>query len=139
MPDEDLEDNMVGLVIVSHSWKIAEGIKDLTDQVAPTHKGIISAGGLEDKSIGTDAVRISEAVKEADDGDGVVLLADLGSGVMSAETAIELLEDEDIKAVLADAPIVEGSIAAAVTAAIGSNLEQVVAAAEQTREVRKIN
>ncbi|SDB22787.1 dihydroxyacetone kinase phosphoryl donor subunit DhaM [Butyrivibrio sp. INlla16] len=129
---------MVGLVLVSHSWKIAEGIKDLTDQVAPTHKGIICAGGLEDKSIGTDAVRISEAVKQANDGDGVVLLADLGSGVMSAETAIELLEDEDIKVKLADAPIVEGAIAAAVTAAIGSTMEQVVAAAEQTREVNKV-
>ena len=130
---------MVGLVIVSHSWKIAEGIKDLTDQVAPTHKGIICAGGLEDKSIGTDAIRISEAIKEANDGDGVVLLADLGSGVMSAETAIELLEDEDIRAKLADAPIVEGSIAAAVTAATGSNFEQVIAAAEQTRQVNKVN
>ena len=139
MPDEGMEDNMVGLVIVSHSWKIAEGIKDLTDQVAPTHKGIICAGGLEDKSIGTDAIRISEAIKEANDGDGVVLLADLGSGVMSAETAIELLEDEDIEAKLADAPIVEGSIAAAVTAATGSNFEQVIAAAEQTRQVNKVN
>ena len=130
---------MVGLVIVSHSWKIAEGIKDLTDQVAPTHKGIISAGGLEDKSIGTDAIRISDAIRQANDGDGVVLLADLGSGVMSAETAIELLEDEDIEVKLADAPIVEGAIAAAVTAAIGNSMEQVVAAAEQTREVKKVN
>ena len=42
---------MVGLVIVSHSYKIAEGIKDLTDQIAAAHKGIICAGGMEDKSI----------------------------------------------------------------------------------------
>jgi dihydroxyacetone kinase phosphotransfer subunit len=130
---------MVGLVIVSHSWKIAEGIKDLTDQVAATHKGIIAAGGMEDKSIGTDALRISEAIKQADDGDGVVLLADLGSGIMSAETAIELLEDENINVKLADAPIVEGAIAAAVTAACGSKIEDVIAAAEQTRAVKKIN
>ena len=130
---------MVGLVIVSHSWKIAEGIKDLTDQVASTHKGIIAAGGMEDKSIGTDAVRISEAVKSANDGDGVVLLADLGSGVMSAETAIELLDGEGIDARLVDAPIVEGSIAAAVTAACGSKIDDVVTAAEQTRAVKKIN
>ena len=130
---------MVGLVIVSHSYKSAEGIKDLTDQVAPTHTGIICAGGMEDKSIGTDAVRISEAIKQAESGDGVVVLADLGSGIMSAETAIELLDGEDINAKLVDAPIVEGSIAAAVTAACGSRLEEVITAAEQTRSVKKIN
>ena len=130
---------MVGLVIVSHSWKIAEGIKDLTDQIAAAHKGIIACGGLEDKEIGTDAVRISEAIKAANDGDGVVLLADLGSGIMSAETAIELLEDEGINIKLADAPIVEGAIAAAVTAVCGSGINEVVTAAEQTRTVKKIN
>ena len=130
---------MVGIVIVSHSWKIAEGIKDLTDQVAAAHKGIVCAGGMEDKEIGTDAVRISEAIKAADDGDGVVVLADLGSGIMSAETAIELLEDENIDVRMADAPIVEGAIAAAVTAVCGSKIEDVIAAAEQTRTVKKIN
>ncbi len=130
---------MVGLVIVSHSYKIAEGIKDLTDQVAPTHEGIVCAGGMEDKSIGTDAVRISEAIKQAESGDGVVVLADLGSGIMSAETAIELLDGENINAKLVDAPIVEGSIAAAVTAACGSKLEEVIAAAEQTKAMKKIN
>ena len=129
---------MVGIVIVSHSSKIAEGIKDLTDQVAQSHKGIVCAGGLENGEIGTDAVRISEAIKTANDGDGVVVLADLGSGIMSAETAIELLEDEDINVRLADAPLVEGSIAAAVTAACGSDMEQVITAAEQTRTVNKM-
>ena len=129
---------MVGLVIVSHSWKIAEGIVDLALQMAAEHKHIIPAGGLEDKEIGTDATRIMEAIKEADEGDGVVLLADLGSGVMSAETAIELLEDEDIKVKLADAPIVEGAIAAAVEAATGGSLEEVIAAAEEDRGVSKL-
>ena len=130
---------MVGIVIVSHSYKIAEGIKDLTDQVAAGHKGIVCAGGMEDKSIGTDAVRISEAIKQADDGEGVVILADLGSGIMSSETAIELLDGEGIDVRLADAPVVEGSIAAAVTAVCGSTIDQVIAAAEQTRAVKKIN
>lgn len=130
---------MVGLVIVSHSWKIAEGIKDLTDQIAAGHKGIICAGGMEDKEIGTDAVRISEAIKAADDGDGVVVLADLGSGIMSAETAIELMEDEDIIVKLADAPIVEGTVAAAVSAVSGDKIEDVIMAAEETRSMKKIN
>ncbi len=130
---------MVGIVIVSHSSKIAEGIKDLTDQVAAQHTGIICAGGMEDGSIGTDAVRISEAIKKADSGDGVVILADLGSGIMSAETAIELLDGEGIDVRMADAPIVEGAITAAVTAVCGSNIEQVITAAEQTKAVNKIN
>ena len=129
---------MVGLVLVSHSAKIAEGLKDLTSEIAAAHKGIVAAGGMEDGSIGTDAIRISEAIRQANDGDGVVVLADLGSGVMSSETAIELLEDEDIKVKLADAPIVEGTIAAAVSAMVGSDLEAVLKAAEDCRGVRKI-
>ena len=129
---------MVGLVLVSHSPKIAEGLKDLTAEIAPTHNGIIAAGGMEDGSIGTDAIRISEAIRSANDGDGVVVLADLGSGVLSSETAIELLDDEGINVVLADAPIVEGTIAAAVSAMCGSDIDAVVKAAEDCRGVRKI-
>lgn len=129
---------MVGIVIVSHSWKIAEGVKDLAAQVAPSAEGIIAAGGMEDGEIGTDAVKISEAIREADRGEGVVILADLGSGVMSAEMAIELLEDEAIDVRLADAPIVEGAIAAAVEAGCGSGIDDVIRAAEEARAVKKL-
>ena len=113
---------MVGIVIVSHSWKIAEGVKDLARQVASPDARIVAAGGMADGAIGTDAVMISEAIREADGGDGVVVLADLGSGVMSAEQAIELLEDENIAVRLADAPVVEGAVAAAVEAACGGKI-----------------
>lgn len=129
---------MVGLVLVSHSVKITEGLKDLTAEIAPTHKWIISAGGMEDGAIGTDAIRISEAIRQANDGDGVVVLADIGSGVMSAETAIELLEEEDINVKFADAPLVEGTIAAAVSAMVGSDIEAVIKAAEDCRGAKKI-
>ena len=129
---------MVGLVLVSHSVKITEGLKDLTAEIAPTHKGIISAGGMEDGAIGTDAIRISEAIRQANDGDGVLVLADIGSGVMSAETAIELLEEEDINVKFADAPLVEGTIAAAVSAMVGSDIEAVIKAAEDCRGAKKI-
>ena len=130
---------MVGVVIVSHSWKIADGIKDLTDQVAAQVPNIIACGGMADKEIGTDAIRIEEAIKKADQGDGVVVIADLGSGVMSAETAMDLLDDDSIVVKLADAPIVEGSIAAAVAAACGLDIDKVLAAAEQARTANKIN
>ena len=130
---------MVGIVIVSHSWKIAEGVKDLARQVASPDALIVAAGGMADGEIGTDAVMISEAIREADGGDGVVVLADLGSGVMSAEQAIELLEDENIAVRLADAPVVEGAVAAAVEAACGGKIDEVTSAAEEARGARKLN
>lgn len=129
---------MVGIVIVSHSCKIAEGIRELAAQVAASTGRIIAAGGMADGEIGTDAVRISEAIQAANDGDGVVVLADLGSGIMSAETAMELLEDAGIDVRLADAPVVEGAVAASVEAACGSGIEEVIRAAEAARSMRKI-
>ena len=129
---------MVGLVIVSHSGKIAEGIRELALQVADATGQIIAAGGLEDGSIGTDAVRITDAIRAADDGDGVAVLADIGSSIMSAEMAIELLEGENIDVRIADAPVVEGAVAAAVEANCGSCLADVIRAAEETRDLRKL-
>ena len=131
---------MVGIVIVSHSWKIAEGVRDLAREMAQGFTGLLCAGGLEDGSIGTDAQRIADAILEADSGDGVVILADIGSSIMSAETAIELLEDSGrkINAVIADAPIVEGSICAVVEAAGNGSLESVLKCAEESREANKL-
>ena len=131
---------MVGIVIVSHSWKIAEGVVDLAREMAQEHDKIIPAGGLEDGSIGTDAQKIADAIVEADAGDGVVIIADMGSSIMSAEAAIELLEDEQrgINAVIADAPIVEGAVCAAVEAIGGGSLEAVLTAAEEAKESNKL-
>ncbi len=128
---------MVALVIVSHSATVAEGIVELAGQVAGASR-LVAAGGMEDGSIGTDATLVVSAVEDADDGTGVCILADLGSGVMSAETAIELLEDSPHEVRLADAPILEGAIAAAVAASTGAGLDAVVKAAEQVRGMRKL-
>ncbi|MBR3312179.1 MAG: PTS-dependent dihydroxyacetone kinase phosphotransferase subunit DhaM [Solobacterium sp.] len=128
---------MVGIVIVSHSWKIAEGVKDLAQEMAQDFKGLFAAGGLEDGTIGTDAMRIMEACQNANDGDGVVILADIGSGIMSAETAVDFIDGE-FPVQIADAPIVEGAIVAAVEASIGSSFERVIEAAEETRGFRKL-
>ena len=129
---------MVGLVIVSHSWKIAEGVVDLAAQMAQGFEGIIAAGGLEDGEIGTDATRILAAIEEVNTGDGVLILCDLGSAIMSAETAIELLDDPDANVRIADAPLVEGAIVAAVEAFAGESLEDVLEAAESAREELKL-
>lgn len=129
---------MVGIVLVSHHVKIAEGIKELAAQMADPELKIIAAGGLEDGSIGTDALRIREAIHEAQTGEGVVILADLGSAVLSSETALEFLDEEgkgNVK--IADAPIVEGAVAAAVQASIGGTLDEVLATAEGARDLHK--
>jgi dihydroxyacetone kinase phosphotransfer subunit len=128
---------MVGIVIVSHSNNIAKGIYDLAKQMTGENHSMVFAGGLEDESIGTDAIMIKSAIEDANKGDGVVVTVDLGSAVLSAETAIELLE-EDILVKIADAPIVEGTIAASVQASIGSSIEEVIEAAESARGLLKL-
>ena len=130
---------MVGIVIVSHSLKVADGIREMALQMANPDQKIIAAGGTDAGGIGTDAVKILNAINEADDGDGVVLLVDLGSAVLSAEVAMEMLEEivrERVR--IADTPILEGSISAVVEASIGSPLEAVVATAEEAREINKL-
>jgi PTS hybrid protein len=117
----------VGLVIVSHSTRIAEGIVELAGQIAPS-VAIIAAGGTDDGRIGTSFDRVQAALAEAESGDGVVVLCDLGSAVLTAETALDFAEaPERIR--IADAPIVEGAVAAAVAAESGEPLDAVVAAA----------
>jgi dihydroxyacetone kinase phosphotransfer subunit len=129
---------MVGIVIVSHSAKAAEGIKELAVQMSGDSRSIVAAGGIWDGSIGTDAVKIKEAIEEADSGEGVVVLVDLGSSVMSSSMAIELLDESLGKRVrIADAPILEGAIVAAVQASIGDTLDNVLAVAEESRSLIK--
>lgn len=118
----------VGLVIVSHSVKIAEGIVELAAQMAP---GItmVAAGGTDDGGIGTSFEKVQAGFGSADSGDGVVVLCDLGSAVLTAETALDFAEDPE-RIRIADAPIVEGAVAAAVAAESGASLADVAAAAE---------
>lgn len=120
----------VGLVIVSHSDKIAVGIGELAAQMAPTTR-VLPAGGLDDGAIGTSFEKITQAIAQADDGTGAVLLCDLGSAILTAETALDFLDDDQRqRIVIADAPIVEGAVAAAVAAETGGDLAAVLAAAE---------
>ena len=131
---------MVGIVIVSHSWKIAEGVCDLAREMADEHEQVIPAGGFEDGSLGTDAQKIADAIVEADSGDGVVIVADIGSSILSSEAAIELLEDEgrEINVVIADAPLVEGAVCAVVEAAGGGSIDSVLRVAEEAKYTSKL-
>ena len=129
-------DTCVGLVVVSHSTRIAEGTVELAAQMAGPDVRLIAAGGLDDGSIGTDAVRIATAIGEADAGAGVVIVADLGSAVLSAITALEMLDNPDTVR-LSRGPIVEGAVMAAVQASVGSSLDEVLEAAEGARDLPK--
>lgn len=118
----------VGLVIVSHSARLADGVVELAGQMAPGVP-LVAAGGMPDGGLGTDFAAVSAAVERADGGAGVVLLFDLGSAQMTADMVVETLPDPT-RAVVAQAPLVEGAVAAAVAAAGGVDLAGVVAAAE---------
>ena len=132
---------MVGIVIVSHSNKISEGVVDMCREMAGKEQKIISAGGLDDYSLGTDAVKIANAIENADSGDGVLVFADLGSAILSTEMAIDILKDssKDIRVEIADAPIVEGAIAGSIEAYIGGNLESCLTKAEEVKNFSKLN
>lgn len=123
----------VGLVLVSHSRELAKGLADVAGQMAPSVT-IASAGGLEDGAIGTSFDLITEAIGKADTGDGAVLLYDLGSGYLTAETAVEFLEpDQAERVVIVDAPFVLGAVSASIAAQVGGDLRAVIAAALESR------
>jgi phosphocarrier protein FPr len=121
----------VGLVVVSHSRALGEAAAELGREVP--HGGRVRvevAAGLDDGSLGTDATAVCAALARADQGDGVVVLMDLGSAVLSAELALELLDDAARdRVVLSPAPLVEGLVAACVAAAAGADREAVAAEA----------
>ena len=123
---------MVGIVIVSHSARLADGVVELAREMAGPDVAIIAAGGLDlpERPLGTDAALIAQAIEAAWSDDGVLVLMDLGSAVLSAEMAAEMLPDEQrSRVLLCEAPLVEGAVAAAVAARLGEPLNQVAAEA----------
>lgn len=131
---------MVGIVIVSHSAQLAAGVKELADQMTQGAVRIATAGGIDDPNdpIGTDPLRVQQAIEAVSDGSGVVVLMDLGSALMSAEMALEFLPPELAGQVyLSAAPLVEGTMAAAVQAAAGSPATTVLAEAVAALAVKR--
>ncbi|NQZ91123.1 MAG: phosphoenolpyruvate--protein phosphotransferase [Moritella sp.] len=123
---------MVGIVIVSHSRRLAEGVVELVTQMTQGKCNIAIAGGIDDEQypIGTDSIRVMSAIEEVHDESGVLVLMDLGSALLSTEVAIELLPPEVAGTVqLCSAPIVEGAMAAAVAAAANLPIDMVIAEA----------
>jgi PTS hybrid protein len=125
---------MVGLVLVSHSRTLAAGVVELLEQLAPDVR-VITAAGTDDGRIGTSPDAVAAALTAADSGDGVVVIPDLGSAVLSVRVALE--DVDEARFVLVDAPFVEGAVSAAVTAGTGASLAEVTAAAAEAREIPK--
>ena len=125
---------MVGIVIVSHSAQLAAGVVDLVKLIAADCP-IAAAGGLEDGSFGTSYERILNAIETVHGEDGVLILMDMGSAVMTTEMVLEDLSYDDIR--MADCPVVEGAVAAAAASSDGMSLEEVFREAESAANVKK--
>ncbi len=129
---------MIGIVLVSHSAALAEGLADLVGQVSGEEVLVRPAGGSGDGGLGTDPDRIAAAIRAADSGSGVVVLVDIGSAVLSVKAILAGGDVDGIDVRLADAPLVEGAVSASALAATGADLATVVAAAEEARDVGKL-
>jgi dihydroxyacetone kinase phosphotransfer subunit len=129
---------LVSLVLVSHSKTLAEGLRDMVVQVAGDTVRVAAAGGTADGRLGTNAEAILEAIRAVDDGDGVLVLLDLGSAWLSVEMALdELSETEHARVIVSEAPLVEGAVLAAVQASVGASLAEVAAAAAGAASMSK--
>lgn len=131
---------MVNLVLVSHSEKLGEGLADILRQMTQNACEIAVAAGIDDADnpIGTDAVRIMSAIEQVYSLDGVVVFVDLGSAILSTETALDLLDPEMARhVVISYAPLVEGAFAAAVSAAGGDDLRTVLDEANTAAELKR--
>ncbi|MGP0072827.1 MAG: phosphoenolpyruvate--protein phosphotransferase [Bryobacteraceae bacterium] len=130
---------MIGFVIVCHSAKLAEGVCELAGQAAQGKVWLAAAGGTADPTnpIGTDAFKVLQAIESVYSEDGVLVLMDLGSAVLSAETALDLLpQDKRSRVHLCSAPLVEGAVAAVSQAAAGAGLEEVLREAQIALEAK---
>ncbi|WP_420643565.1 phosphoenolpyruvate--protein phosphotransferase [Candidatus Leptofilum sp.] len=130
---------MVGLVVVSHSATLAQGVRELAEQMVQGQVPIAIAGGIDDpeQPIGTDPMKVMAAIESVYSDDGVLVLMDLGSALLSAEMALEFLpEDQQLNIRLCAAPLVEGTMAAAVQAMVGGSLAQVLTEAEGALAVK---
>ncbi len=125
---------MVGIVLVSHSADLARGLADLAGQVAGTP--VFPAGGGPDGTLGTSADVVQDAIDAAEGGDGVVILADIGSAILTVKAVLSAQPNGHVR--LADAPLVEGAVAAAVAASAGLSLDQVIESAEGARNANKL-
>lgn len=116
---------MVGIVLVSHSNKLVEGLKELISQMSFNVK-ICVAGGTDDGRIGTDPMKIMSAIEEVYSDDGVLLFFDIGSALMNSELALDMIDEYMSKKVeICKVSLVEGAFVAAIDASMGKSMDQI--------------
>lgn len=125
---------MVGIVVVSHSQKLSEGVVEVAKMMAEDAP-IVAAGGMEDGELGTSYEKIQTAIESVYSEDGVVLLADMGSAVMTAEIVLEDLDLDNV--IIVDCPLVEGAILAAIDSVGGRDLPMLVRRLESAHSTKK--
>ena len=125
---------MVGIVIVSHSEKLAEGVVEISRMMAEKVP-IAAAGGLENGGLGTSYEKICAAIEAVYSADGVIILMDMGSAVMTTEMVLDYLDRPNVKMI--DCPLVEGAILAAVESAGGATLQELIKRIEDSRTTNK--
>ncbi|WP_062215915.1 PTS-dependent dihydroxyacetone kinase phosphotransferase subunit DhaM [Streptomyces sp. NBRC 109706] len=137
------EPGLVGVVLVSHSAEVAVAVAEMASRLAGNGRlaPVVPAGGTPDGGLGTSSELIAAAARRADGGAGVALLVDLGSAVLTVRAMLEDQEDGmgalPADSRLVDAPLVEGAVAAVLTASTGADLDAVAAAAGDAYEYRK--
>ncbi len=132
---------MVGLVLISHSSSIVDGLRDMVAQVAGAEVLVATAGGTDDGRLGTSAPRIEAAIRSAIEGgaNGILILLDLGSAALSLELALEEFDDDErARLRVSEAPLVEGAVLAAVQASVGASLDEVAEAAMGAASMQKM-
>ena len=132
---------MVGLVLISHSGTLVEGLREMVEQVAGDDVPVATAGGTQDGRLGTSAPQIAAAIRQTLDAgaDDALVLLDLGSAALSLELALEDFDPVDRARVrITEAPLVEGAVLAAVQASIGGSIDDVAAAAEGAATMAKL-
>lgn len=122
--------HVIGLILVSHSKKITDGVKEMIDEMVGTSEivEIKSCGGADDGRLGTNSLEILDCLESYSEANQILIFSDIGSAILSAETAIDLIDSEELKSKirLVDAPLVEGAFAAAVKASVTSSLDEIL-------------
>jgi len=119
---------MITFIVVSHSYKISEGIVDLVNQmVSNSNLHIIPVGGTVDHEIGTNPLYLQKCIENSSDSERIYLFGDIGSSIMSIEMVLDMIDASlRIKCFYLDAPIVEGTFVAAIQTLVNSSHESIL-------------
>jgi len=128
---------VVGIVLVSHSERLAEGVKELVGALSSGLVPVAAAGGGPQGELGTSAEKVRRAILSVAGPDGVLVLVDLGSATLSAETAIEMLDPMPCEVRISDAPFVEGAVVGVIHSGIGDSLDTIMEEVDGARHLAK--